>query len=246
MWIVHLALRRPLSVAVFAILLLVLGVVSFGRMNVDIFPAINLPVVIVVWNYPGLSATDMERRVILISERAYSTTVNGIEHLESTALNGVGIIKVYFHAGSDVAGAIAQISSVSQTILKIVPPGMQAPNVIEYNAANVPVAQLNVHSDVLPEQDLFDYGLNFIRVKLFTIEGLASPAPLGGVSRAVMVNLHPDALYANALSPQDVSNALATTNVIIPAGTAKIGDREYAVELNGSPLKVSEFNGLPL
>jgi multidrug efflux pump subunit AcrB len=246
MWIVRLALRRPLSVAVFAILLLVLGVVSFLRMNVDIFPAIDLPVVIVVWNYPGLSATDMERRVVLISERAFSTTVNGIEHIESTALNGVGLIKVYFHAGSDVAGAIAQIASVSQTILKIVPPGMQAPNVIEYNAANVPVAQLNVHSDFLPEQDLFDYGLNFIRVRLFTIEGLASPAPFGGVQRQVMVNLRPNELYAQGLSPADVADALNAGNVILPAGTMRVGNREYVVALNGSPQTIEGLNEIPV
>jgi CzcA family heavy metal efflux pump len=246
MWIVRLALRRPLSVAVMALLMLVLGALSFALMNVDIFPQIDLPVVLVVWNYPGLSATDMERRVVLLSERAFSTTVNGIEHMESSSFAGIGMIKVYFHPGATVGGAIAQMGAVAQTILRLMPPGIQSPNIIDYNAANVPVAQLNVSSETLPEQDLFDYGLNFIRIKLFTIEGLASPAPLGGVSRAVMVNLQPDALYANALSPQDVSNALATTNVIIPAGTAKIGDREYAVELNGSPLKVSEFNSLPL
>jgi len=246
MWIVRLALRRPLSVAVMALLMLVLGALSFALMNVDIFPQIDLPVVLVVWNYPGLSTTDMERRVVLLSERAFSTTVNGIEHMESSSFAGIGMIKVYFHPGATVAGAIAQMSAVAQTILRIMPPGIQSPNIIDYNAANVPVAQLNVASETLPEQELFDYGLNFIRIKLFTIEGLSSPAPLGGVSRAVMVNLHPDALYANALSPQDVSNALATTNVIIPTGTVKIGDREYAVELNGSPLKASEFNNLPL
>jgi len=156
--------------------------------------------------------------------------------MESSSFAGIGMIKVYFHPGATVGGAIAQMSSVAQTALRIMPPGIQAPNIIDYNAANVPVAQLDVSSDTLPEQDLFDYGLNFIRVKLFTIEGLSSPAPLGGVSRAVMVNLQPEALYANGLSPQDVSAALASTNVIIPAGTAKIGDREYAVELNGSPL----------
>src|SRR5262249_43757144 len=172
---------------------------------------------------------------VLMRECAYSTTVNGIEHLESTALNGVGLIKVYFHAGSDVGGAIAQIASVSQTILKIVPPGMQAPNVIEYNAANVPVAQLNVRSDTLPEQDLFDYGLNFIRVRLFTIEGLASPAPFGGVGRQVMVNLRPNDLWAQGLSPDDVSTALASGNVILPAGTMRVGDREYVGALNARP-----------
>ncbi|MCC6764448.1 MAG: efflux RND transporter permease subunit [Deltaproteobacteria bacterium] len=246
MWIVRLALRRPFSVAVMALLMTVLGTLSFGLMNVDIFPAIDLPVVLVVWNYPGLSATDMERRVVLLSERAFSTTVNGIEHMESSSFAGIGMIKVYFHPGAAVGGAIAQMSSVAQTVLRIMPPGIQAPNVIDYNAANVPVAQLNVSSDTLPESALFDYGLNFIRVKLFTIEGLSSPAPLGGVSRAVMVNLDPEALYANNLSPQQVSNALAAGNVIIPSGTVKIGDREYSVQLNGSPSDVAQFNRMPL
>jgi multidrug efflux pump subunit AcrB len=246
MWIVRLALRRPFSVAVMGLLMLVLGGLSFSLMNVDIFPSIDLPVVLVVWNYPGLSATDMERRVVLLSERAFSTTVNGIEHMESESFAGIGMIKVYFHPGAQVGGAIAQMSSVAQTVLRIMPPGIQAPNIIDYNAANVPVAQLNLSSDTLSESQLFDYGLNFIRVKLFTIEGLSSPAPLGGVSRAVMVNLDPDALYANNLSPQQVSSALAATNVIIPSGTAKIGDREYSVQLNSSPLRVEDFNTLPL
>jgi CzcA family heavy metal efflux pump len=246
MWIVRLALRRPLSVAVMAMLMLVLGALSFARMNVDIFPAINLPVVLVVWNYPGLSATDMERRVVVLSERAFSTTVNGIEHMESSSFAGIGMVRVYFHAGATVAGAIAQMNAVAQTMLKFLPPGIQAPNIIDFNAANVPVAQLDVGSETLPEQELFDYGLNFIRVKLFTIEGLSSPAPLGGVSRAVMVNLHPSQLYANGLSPQDIGNALASTNVILPAGTVKIGDREYSVELNGSPLRARDFDPLPI
>ncbi|HXQ22128.1 MAG TPA: efflux RND transporter permease subunit [Candidatus Acidoferrales bacterium] len=246
MWIVRLALRRPLSVAVMALLMLVLGVLAFVEMNVDIFPAINLPVVMVVWNYPGLSATDMERRVVLLSERAFSTTVNGIEHMESSSFTGVGMIKVYFHPGATVAGAIAQMGAVAETVLRIMPPGIQAPNIIDYNAANVPVAQIDVASETLPEQELFDYGLNFIRVKLFTIEGLASPAPLGGMSRAVMVNLHPAELYANGLSPQNIGDALASTNVIIPAGTVKIGDREYNVELNSSPLRVRDFDQLPV
>ncbi|HVN85644.1 MAG TPA: efflux RND transporter permease subunit [Candidatus Binatia bacterium] len=246
MWIVRLALRRPLSVAVMALLMMVLGALSFALMNVDIFPSIDLPVVLVVWNYPGLSATDMERRVVLLSERAFSTTVNGIEHMESESFNGIGMIKVYFHAGAPVSGAIAQMSAVAETVLRFMPPGIQAPNIIDFNAANVPVAQLDVHSETLPEQELFDYGLNFIRIKLFTIEGLASPAPLGGVGRAVMVNLHPADLYANALSPQDIGNALSSTNVIIPAGTAKIGDREYNVALNGSPPRADDFNQLPI
>jgi RND family efflux transporter MFP subunit len=246
MWIVEMALRRPIFVAVMALLMLVLGVLSFTRMNLDIFPAINLPVVMVVWNYPGLSAIDMERRVVIISERAYSTTVNGIEHIESRSFPGIGLIKVYFYPDSPISAAIAQINAVSETILRILPQGMTPPNIIEYNAANVPVAQLNVYSDILSEQQLFDYGLNFIRVKLFTIPGLSSPAPFGGVQRAIMVNLNPNALYANDLSPQDVGNALATTNVVIPSGTARMGDHEYNIDLNMSPTRVEDFNRLPI
>lgn len=246
MWIVRLALRRPLSVAVMAMLMLVLGVVSFARMSIDMFPAIDMPVVIVVWNYNGLSALDMERRVVLITERAFSTTVNGIEHIESESINSVGLIKVYFHAGQDVAGAIAQMSAVAQTILKILPPAIQSPQIIDYNAANVAVAQLNVFGETLPEQALYDYGFNFIRVRLFTIEGLSSPAPFGGVSRQIMANLNPAQLYAEGLSPSDVANTLANSNVIMPAGTAKIGNKEYDVLLNGSPSNSAELNNIPI
>ena len=235
MWIVRLALRRPLSVAVMALLMLVLGMLSFELMNVDIFPAINLPVVMVVWNYPGLSAFDMERRMVFISERAYSTTVNGIEHIESESINGLGILKVYFHPGSDIGAAIAQMDAVSETILTHLPRGTEPPQIISYNASNVPVAQLNIFSDTLSTSRLFDYGLNFIRVQLFTIPGFSSPAPLGGVQREMMVNLDPTALYANGLSPHDIGNALDATNVVIPPGTAKIGNYEYNVDLNMSP-----------
>ena len=246
MWIVRLALRRPLSVAVMALLMLVLGVLSFGLMNVDIFPSIDLPVVMVVWNYPGLSAFDVERRMVFISERAYSTTVNGIEHIESESINGIGILKVYFQPGTDIGGAIAQMNAVSESILSNLPRGIQPPQIISYNASNVPVAQLNVYSDVLSTNKLFDYGLNFIRIQLFTIPGFSSPAPLGGVSRAVMANLDPGALYANGISAFDVGNALAATNVVIPSGTAKMGNYEYNVDLNMSVPKVSDFNKLPI
>ncbi|MGC1193055.1 MAG: efflux RND transporter permease subunit, partial [Candidatus Binatus sp.] len=246
MWIVRLALRRPLSVAVMALLMLVLGVLSFGLMNVDIFPSIDLPVVLVVWNYPGLSAFDVERRMVFISERAYSTTVNGIEHIESESINGIGMLKVYFYPGTDIGGSIAQINAVSETILSNLPRGIQPPQIISYNASNVPVAQLNVYSDVLSTNKLFDYGLNFIRIQLFTIPGFSSPAPLGGVSRAVMANLDPNALYANGLSAFDVGNALATTNVVIPSGTAKMGNYEYNVDLNMSVPTVPDFNRLPI
>jgi multidrug efflux pump subunit AcrB len=246
MWIVRLALRRPLSVAVMALLMLVLGALSFELMNVDIFPAINLPVVLVVWNYPGLSAFDVERRMVFISERAYSTTVNGMEHIESESINGLGILKVYFQPGTDLGAAIAQMDAVSETILTILPRGTEPPQIISYNASNVPVAQLNIYSDTLSTGRLFDYGLNFIRIQLFTIPGFSSPAPLGGVQRAVMVNLDPTALYANGMSAYDLGNALASTNVVIPSGTEKIGNYEYNVDLNMSVPKVKDFNRLPI
>src|ERR1700675_820915 len=246
MWIVRLALRRPLSVAVMALLMLVLGVLSFGLMNVDIFPSIDLPVVLVVWNYPGLSAFDVERRMVFISERAYSTTVNGIEHIESESINGIGILKVYFYPGTDIGGSIAQMNAVSESILSNLPRGIQPPQIISYHASNVPVARRNVYSDTLSTNKLIDYGLNFIRIQLFTIPGFSSPAPLGGVSRAVMANLDPTALYANGISAFDVGNALAATNVVIPSGTAKMGNYEYNVDLNMSVPRVSDFNKLPI
>ena len=246
MWIVEFALRRPLSVAVMALLMLVLGVLSFEMMNVDIFPAINLPVVLVVYNYPGLSAIDMERRIILISERADSTTVNGIDHIESESFEGIGLKRIYFQPGTDMGAAIAQLNATAGTIATILPRGTEPPEIISYNAANVPVAQLNVFSDTLSGQQLFDYGLNFIRVQLFTIPGFSSPAPLGGVQRTVQVNLDPTALYANGLSPQDVSNAVVAQSVVIPSGQAKMGDRQYNIDINMSPKTVAEFNQIPV
>ncbi len=246
MWLVRLALRRPISVAVMALLMLVLGALSFALMNVDIFPAINLPVVMVVWNYPGLSALQVERNMVWISERAYSTTVNNIEHIDSESINGLGILKVYFHSGADLGSAIAQINAVSETLLTILPRGTQPPQIISYDASNVPVAQLNIFSDTMSQQQLFDYGLNFVRIQLFTIPGFSSPAPLGGVQRAVMVNLDPTALYANGLSPADIGSALAETNVVIPSGNARIGNYQYNVDLNMRPETVAGFNKLPL
>ncbi|MGB6555477.1 MAG: efflux RND transporter permease subunit, partial [Candidatus Binataceae bacterium] len=229
-----------------ALLMLVLGTLSFELMNVDIFPAINLPVVMVVWNYPGLSAFDVERRMVFISERAYSTTVNGIEHIESESINGLGILKVYFQPGTDLGAAIAQMDSVSESILSNLPRGTEPPQIISYNATNVPVAQMNIYSDTLSTSRLFDYGLNFIRIQLFTIPGFSSPAPLGGVQRSVIVNLDPTSLYANGMSAFDLGNALATTNVVIPSGAEKIGNYQYNIDLNMSVAKVKDFDRLPL
>src|SRR6201997_3781232 len=227
MWLVRLALRRPISVAVMALLMLVLGTLSFFLMNIDIFPAIDVPVVMVVWNYPGMASLDMERRMVFISERAYSTTVNGIEHIESESMLGVGLLKIYFQPDADIASAIAQVNSVSETILTIMARGTEPPMIISYNAANVPVAQLNVYSDTKSAAQLFDYAFNFMRLQLFTIPGFSSPAPLGGVNRAVMVDIDPREVYANDVSANDLGTSLATSNVIIPAGTARIGHFEY-------------------
>jgi len=246
MWLVRMALRRPLSVSVMALLMLVLGTLSFAYMNIDIFPAINLPVVMMVWNYPGLSPFDMERRIVTISERALSTTVNAIEHLESESIQGIGIVKIYFQPGSDLGASMAQVSAVANTILHQMPRATEPPQIIYYNAADVPVAQLNVYSETLSGQELYDYGFNFIRLQLFTIPGFSSPEPLGGVERTVMVNLNSAALYGNRLSPEDIGNALSLTNPVIPSGTIRIGGHTYNVDINMSPQTVPEFNQLPV
>ena len=246
MWLVRLALRRPYTIAVSCLLILILGVLSLTRMTVDIFPVINIPVVAVVWYYPGLSAQDMERRIVLIAERSYSTTVNGISRIESQSIPGIGVLHVYFQPGTDIGAAIAQISSVSSTLLRIAPPGTTPPNVLQFNATNVPVAQLTVSSKTLSEQQLYDYGLNFIRIRLFTIPGLSTPAPFGGKERQVIVDINPQALAAKGLSAGDVVTALQSSNVILPAGDARIGSTDYVVQLNSSPDTVAQFARIPV
>ena len=246
MWIVRLALRRPYTVAVLCSLIAIFGVLSTGRMKTDILPAIDIPVVIVVWNYPGLSAEDMERRVVFISERAMSTTVSGIQRIDSQSMSSIGILKVYFEPGSDIGGAIAQIVSVSLTASRIMPPGITPPAIIRYNASNVPVAQLTISSKTLSEQELYDYSLNFIRLRLFTIPGLATPAPFGGKSRQIMVDIDPARVASKGLSPNDVVQAVLASNVLVPAGSAQIGGTEYDVKLNASPDSVEAFNDLPV
>ena len=246
MWIVQLALRRPVTIVVMSALMLLLGIVSLGRMNFDIFPAIDMPLVNLVWYYPGLSAQEMEQRVVNISERAASTTVNGVDHIESTSFNGIGLIKFYFQPGSDTGLAIAQLSAVCEAIKNIMPPGISAPSVIDYNATNVPIAYLVFESDTLSQRQLYDFGFNFAGLFLFTIPGLSSPAPFGGTSRQVMVNIDPSRMYSRGVSPADVVTALQNQNVIIPGGTAKIGNVEYDVVLNGSPPDVAAMNRLPI
>lgn len=246
MWIVRLALRRPYTIAVMCLLLLLMGGLSMRRMLVDIFPSIDIPVVTVVWSYGGLTPEEMERRVVSISERAMSTTVNGIERIESQSIQGVGILRVYFQPGTDIGAAIAQISSVSSTILRILPPGMTPPNIIQFNASNVPVVQLTARSEHLSEQQIFDHSINAIRLRLFTIPGLSTPAPFGGRGRQISVDIDPDKLAARGLSPADVVSTLSSENVITPAGTARLGSRELPVLTNSNPSKVEELKGVPL
>jgi multidrug efflux pump subunit AcrB len=246
MWIVRLALRRPYSFTVAAILIVLMGIVSIGRMATDIFPKIDIPVVSVIWSFPGEAPEEMEKRFVTVCERAMTTTVNDIEHIESQSYNGVAVIKVFFHEGANVEAGVAQVTSVNQTLLRIMPPGTTPPLILQYSASNVPILQLGLTSKTLSEQDLYDLGLNFIRTQLATVQGAQVPLPYGGKSRQVMVDIDPQKLFAKGLSPLDVSNAINAQNVILPAGTEKIGDREYNVRLNSSPEVLQALNDLPI
>lgn len=246
MWIVRLALRRPYTIAVMCALIFIGGLLSLQRMIVDIFPAIDIPVVGVVWSYPGLSAEEMERRVMLVSERAMSTSVDGIERIESQSIPGIGLVKVYFHPGTDMGAAMAQMNATFSTILRILPPGMTPPTMVRSNASNVQVATLTLGSPTLPEQKIFDHALYAIRLRLFTIPGMSTPAPFGGKFPQVSVDIDPTLMQAKGLSPTDVVNALAASNLILPAGTARIGTREVAVQMNSSPPSIADFAKIPL
>src|SRR6266436_2975023 len=246
MWIVRLALRRPYTFVVMAILIGIIGGLSIVTTPTDIFPYINIPMVGVIWSYNGMSPDDMAKRVLIISERAMTTTVNGIERIESTAYNGVGLIRVYMQPGTNVDLAVAQVTAVSQTLLRTMPPGIFPPLIVQSDASSVPILQLGLSSGTLTEQQLYDYGQNFVRTRLSTIPGVSVPLPYGGKVRTVMVDLDPDALYGKGLSATDISNALNLQNLILPTGTAKIGTREYLINLNSSPELVSALNDVPI
>lgn len=246
MWIVRLALRRPYTFVVAALLIAILGGVTIRRMSTDIFPEIDIPVVSVIWTYNGASAEEMEKRIVTPSERGMTTTVNDIEHIESQSLNGISVIKVFFHPGAKIEAAVAQISAMSQSILRIMPPGMTAPFIVRYNVSNVPILQASITSDTLNEQQLYDYGQNFIRTQLATVQGASVPVPYGGKPRQIMVDIDPQALYANNLSATDIATAINAQNLILPAGSAKLGNREYNVRLNSSPDTVAALNDLPI
>ncbi len=246
MWFVRLALRRPYTFVVMALLIVVLGLVTISRMSTDIFPNINIPVVSVIWTYPGLSPSQMEKRIVTINERAMTTTVNNIKQIESQSITGVAVIKVYFHQGTNIGGAVAQITAISQTLLRLMPPGITPPLIIQYNAANVPILQLALSSNKLSQQKIFDLALNFIRGQLATVQGAQLPLPYGGKSPEVMVQIDPRKLYAYGLSPLDVSNAINAQNLVLPSGDAKMGKQDYTVRLNSSPSVLKELNNLPI
>jgi multidrug efflux pump subunit AcrB len=246
MWIVQLALRRPYTFVVAALALLLLGIVTISRMPTDIFPVIDIPVVSVIWSFTGIPPEDMERRIVTISERAFTTTVSDIEHIESQSMPGVAVIKVFFQPGARIEAAVAQLTSITQTILRSMPPGITPPLIVQYSASNVPILQIGVSSQSLSEQQLYDYGLNFIRTQLATVQGAAVPLPYGGKPRQIMVDLDMQALQAKGLAAADVSAAINAQNLILPAGTAKMGDREYSVQLNSSPEAVELLNDLPI
>ena len=246
MWIVRLALRRPYTFIVAAILLLILGPVTIERTPTDIFPNIDIPVVTVIWGYAGLSPEEMSNRIVYGYERALTTTVNDIDHVESQSLTGLGLVKILFHPGVQVANAVAQVTAISQTVIRAYPPGTTPPLVIQYNASTVPILQLALSSQRLSEQQLFDLGANFLRTGLVSVPGVAIPYPYGGKQRQVQVDLNANALQSKGLSPLDVVNALGQQNLILPAGTAKIGAYEYQVDMNGSPQTVQELNDLPI
>src|SRR5208337_1413190 len=246
MWIVRLALNRPYTFVVVALMILLVSPVVILRTPTDIFPDISIPVVSVVWGYTGMSAQEMASRIVTVSERGMTTTVNDIEHIESQSLNGMGVIKVFFHPNVKIEMAIAQITAISQAAVRTLPPGITPPLIITYNAFSVPILQLSLSSKTLSEAQVNDLGVNFLRVGLATVQGASMPNPYGGKTRQIMVDIDLSALQGTGLSPSDVVNAISAENLILPSGTEKIGSTEYAVELNGSPVSIQELNDIPL
>ncbi len=246
MWIVKIALTRPYTFIVLALLLLILGPLTIASTPIDIFPNIGIPVVSVVWSYSGLPPDEMSMRITGNFERALSVAVNDIEHTESQSLQGVSVTKIFFQPGANIDIALAQVTAVSQTILRNFPPGTVPPLILSYNASTVPVIQLAMSSMKYSEQELFDFGNNIIRTQLATIHGAAMPYPYGGKNPQIQVDLNQRAMQAYGVSAQDISNAIGAQNLILPAGTEKIGEYEYIVKLNASPLNAEELNDLPL
>ncbi|HEX3156573.1 MAG TPA: efflux RND transporter permease subunit, partial [Candidatus Angelobacter sp.] len=246
MWIVRLALQRPYTFVVMALLILILSPIVIIRTPVDIFPEIKIPVISIIWQFTGMSAQDMTDRIVSSTERGLTTTVNDIEHVETQAMDGRAITKVFFHPGADLDIALSQVTAISQTATRNLPQGTQPPLIIVYSASSVPIVQIGISSTSLPEQALNDLSVNFIRPQMTTVPGAAIPYPYGGKQRVVAVDLDTAALQAKGLTPVDVVNAINEQNLILPSGSAKIGNLQYQVSLNGSPDSIAEINALPI
>ncbi len=244
--IVKIALQRPYTFVVMALLILIFGVMAWVETPTDVFPDIGIPVVSVVWTYNGLPPDDMSGRIIYYYERTLSAPVNDIQHIESQSLAGYGVVKVFFQPKVNINTALAQITAASQTVLKLLPPGVTPPYVLAFNASTVPVLQLALSSDKLSQSELFDYAQNFIRPQLATVAGVAVPSPYGGKVRQVQVDIDQRKLSTYGLSAQDVVAALSTQNLIIPMGTQKIGQFEYVISLNDAPTRIDALNDLPI
>jgi multidrug efflux pump subunit AcrB len=246
MWIVKVALGRPYTFIVLALLIAIIGPLMILRMATDIFPHIDIPIVSVIWNYTGLPPDEMASRIASNFERSMPNAVNDIEHIESQPLNGISVVKIFFQPNVNIDVALAQVTGVAQTQLRQLPAGTTPPLILRYDAATVPVLQLALSGQAIPEQRLFDLGNNTIRIQLTTVRGAGIPYPYGGKQRQVQVDLDQKALQAFGLSASDVNNAIGAQNLILPAGTEKIGSIEYNIKLNASPELIDEFNNLPI
>ena len=246
MWLVQLALRQKHTIIVVALAIVIFGVLAIISMPMDVLPTIDIPVVAVIWIYPGMQPQEMVSRFIRVSERVMTTTVNDIEHMESQTYPGSGVIKVYLHPGANVASAVAQVTATNQFILRSLPAGTTPPQVLQFNASNVPILQLAATSPSLSNTALFDLSYNFLRTQLATVQGTSVPTPYGGAQRQIMVDLNIPALQARDLSPNDVMNAINANNLVTPTGTVKIGQTEYNVKTNNQPDVIPDFNAIPV
>ncbi len=246
MWIVRLALRRPYTFVVMSLLILILGVLAVYTTPIDIFPNIDIPILSVVYGYPGLSAVDVSQRLVVNFERGLTATVNDVEHIESQSLNGLGVIKIFFYPNVRIEMAMSQVTAIAQSALRQDPPGTTPPFLLVYNASSVPIIQLALSGKNLSEQQINDLASNFLRTQLATVQGAVFPNPYGGKQRQIQVDLNIPELQAKGLSPTDVVNAIGAQNLILPAGTVKIGSFEDDVDMNGSPKTVEEMNDLPI
>src|ERR1700754_3704101 len=244
--IVRIALGRPYTFVVLALLILIVGALAALRTPTDIFPEIRIPVIGVVWQYTGLPPDQMAGRITTPFERTLTTTVNDIEHIVANSYNGFGIVKIFFQPNVDIRTANAQVTAISQTLLKQLPPGATPPLILNYSASTVPIIQIALSGEGLTEQNLADIGINQLRTPLITVPGAAIPYPYGGKQRQIQIDINPDQLQARGLSGQDVANALAAQNLITPVGTQKIGTFEYSVQLNNAPSRIAELEDLPI